>query len=179
MSGNPVYIPGTDSQSTISVETVLIRLPKTGSSSHKLVALQYGYAHSSTEGFRLAPRFPGRFVNCAKQGQPPGFPPALRRTGRVSGFRFPSSQTESTSGEPLGLQGSVRSGGMSLVFCPEQACRRKSMDCWVCSRIPLLGIQLVVLLSRQFRQLPRSKLGLREHNRADYSHHQRRLNRHY
>ena len=48
--------------------------------------LRYGFASSSTEGFRPAPGFPGRLVNCAERRQPPRFPPALRRTGRVSGF---------------------------------------------------------------------------------------------
>ena len=38
MSGNRLYIPGTEGQSTVSVETAPIRLPKTGSSSRELVA---------------------------------------------------------------------------------------------------------------------------------------------
>ena len=85
---------------------------------------------------------------------------------QISGF--PYGRKESTSGlsPPASNLGRVsNSWGISPVFRPEQARRRKSIDvdCWVCARIPLLGIQLAGLLSRQFRQQPRSKLGLWEH----------------
>ena len=93
-------------------------------------ALRFDSARSSTEGCRLAPGFPGRSVTCAERGQPPGFPLALRRNGRVSGCRFPSGRTESTSGLLGRISGS---GGMSPVFRLDLARRRKSivMDCRV------------------------------------------------
>ena len=68
-------------------------------------ALHFGYACSSIEGFRRAPGFPGRSVNCTERGHPHGFPPAP-----ASGFP-PAERSQ-----PLGL-GFWASGppGSSLV----------------------------------------------------------------
>ena len=142
---------------------------------------------SACGGYWLALRFsrwsvPNR-VNLRLSGEPTG--------SSTSGFHTAEwCQPPSSAGPPgYGTPGagpsgsgplvSVRSGGMSPVFRSGRGRRRKSieMDCRVCARIPFLGIQLAGLLSGQFRQPPRSKLGLREHNRADYSRHKRRLNR--
>ena len=114
-----------------------------------------------------------RSVTCAKRRQSP----ALRRTGWVSGFGL-------TSGPPALWAPALRlvsilSGGMSPVFRPGHARPRKSidMDCRIFSDSFWNPSGGTIYCPDRSVEQSRSTLGLREYNRADYSHPQRRLNR--